>query len=237
MIIVLGGMAGTLMGQYEPEEEKLPDARNTIGTNLTPALVYLLNAYPSVPRFTLQYKRQQRINRKLRISVNYEIRDRYDETLEEGNVVGVGDSIAVFDLDRAFNYIVDVRGGMEWFKPNRVFTMVYGVDLYAGYRRDYSGTDRVTLKLTDLGFIPHPDVPTASYEKAIEYGVAGFDFSIGSQFRASDKINFVIRWTPQFGYRSPIKEYYSDPALRTDPALGTIDLHLRLLELYVNYVF
>jgi hypothetical protein len=222
--------------QFEPPDETLPQTRNTLGTNLTPVAVFLMNGYHASPRYTLQYKRQNKINRKLRFSVNYEIRERYQEDLEDATLIAAGDSTVVFSLGRKDDYIIDVRGGMEWFKPNRTFTMVYGVDLYIGYRSVSEGSETKTIKMTELGFVP-ANVEEEAYEHNTEYGMIGFDFSIGTLFKATEKVNFVLRWTPQFGYNTPISETHSDPTRRTDPASGGVDYHLRLIEVYVNYMF
>ncbi|MFT5185352.1 MAG: hypothetical protein ACI84C_002497 [Flavobacteriales bacterium] len=229
-------LAHSTVAQYEPPDETLPETRNTLGTNLTPIAIFLMNGFHSTPRYTLHYKRQNKINRKIRFSVNYEIRERYQEDLEDAAVIAAGDSTVVFKLGRKDDYIFDVRGGMEWFKPNRNFSMVYGLDLYLGYRSVSEGFDTETIRMTDIGFIP-ANADEDTFEHNTEYAMIGIDFSIGPRLTATEKVNFVLRWTPQFGYITPISENYSDPIRRTDPATSGFDYHLRLIEVYVNYLF
>jgi hypothetical protein len=223
--------------QYTSDELEMPGNLNTIGTNLTPAVVVFMNAFSMSPRYSLTYKRQVDVSKKLRITGYYEIRDRYEESLSEGQVIDFSDTTITYRIDHRDHYVADVRIGLEWFKPNRATSMVYGIDLLAGIATELDGYRDIPRYETEIGFVPSPFVAETSYEQEIKYLVAGFDFSIGQKLNASDKLNFVIQWTPEFHYLLPIQEKYSDITQRDRAPSDSFEFRLRGIEVYANYLF
>ncbi|MEO0405534.1 MAG: hypothetical protein AAF193_11740, partial [Bacteroidota bacterium] len=102
-------------GQYEPETYEMPSTRNTIGVNITPAALVVMNSIPVKPRFSLSYKRQVAPNKKLRAMLNYQIEERFFDERDDVPL-SYSDTTITYLLESrdAFNY--DIRFGMEFFK-------------------------------------------------------------------------------------------------------------------------
>jgi hypothetical protein len=196
-----------------------------------------MNALSISPRYSLSYKRQLDINKKIRLSGFYEIRDRFEESLSEATVTNFTDTTITYRLDHRNHFVADIRLGLEWFKPNRTTTMVYGVDLLAGLSTQIDGYSILPRYKTDLGFVPSPFVATTSYEQEITYFIVGFDFSIGQKLTTGDKLNFVIQWTPQFHYEFPIQEKYTDITQRDRSPADSFEFRIRGIEVFANYLF
>lgn len=236
-ILLLLLSVSSMSAQYTSEEMEMPSNLNTIGTNLTPAVVVFMNAFNVSPRYSLTYKRQIDVSKKLRLTAFYEIRDRYEEDLSDGTVIDFTDTTITYRIDHRDHYVMDLRVGLEWFKPNSATTMVYGVDLLAGLSTELDGYRDLPRYKTDIGFVPSPFVLESKYEQEITYFLAGFDFSIGQKLNVSEKLNFVIQWTPQFHYQIPISETYSDITARDRAPADSFEFRLRGIEIYANYLF
>jgi hypothetical protein len=169
--------------------------------------------------------------------LNYEIRENFEESLGQGEILNFSDTTLTTRLDEAFYFTYDFRIGMEWFKPEKATTMVYGLDVFVGIENEKDGYRIIPEYLTEGILVPSPFVAAYRYEQEIQFLIAGFDFSIGHKFNASEKVNFIVRWTPQFAYRTPISERYSDLTFRENPAVSTVVFRLRGIEVYLNYQF
>jgi hypothetical protein len=126
---------------------------------------------------------------------------------------------------------------MEWFKPNRKVTSVYGVDVMLGSLSEQDGHRTIPLYFNGEDQVPSPFIAQSTYMQTVQYALLGFDFSIGQRIRFSEKTNMSIRWTPEFFYRIPIQETYSDFTQRIETPESGIELRLRGIEVYLNYNF
>jgi hypothetical protein len=230
-------MFSSAFGQFEPRLDSMPDQRNTFGVNITPAIVVFMNSYQNNPRFSAAYKRQMDVNRKIRFTLNYEIRENFEEDLLDGQVINYSDTTITYLINYGNHTSFDARLGMEWFKPNRKVTSVYGVDLMFGALTEQDGYRIIPRYFNGEFEVPSPFVAQSRYEQTITYAIVGFDFSIGQRIRFSEKTNMTIRWTPEFFYRIPIQETYSDITQRTEAPDGGVEMRLRGIELYFNYHF
>jgi len=237
LLFFLVALLGETYAQYEPPVFEMPKTRNTIGLNISPAVVLLLNAYSFNTRYSLTYKRQTDVNKKIKLTINYEIRERYEEDLATGSVIHYSDSTINYKLENADHYSWDVRIGMEWFKPDRKASLIYSFDIFGGMMTEIDGYDIIPRFTSPDGQIASPYEERTSYEQKIEYAQIGFDFAIGEKFITGDKTYIVIQWTPQFAYQLPINEYYSDPSERDGVPSNGFAFNLRGIEVYLNYVF
>ncbi|NNE55498.1 MAG: hypothetical protein HKN32_05725 [Flavobacteriales bacterium] len=223
--------------QYEPRNDTLPERLNTLGINLTPAVVVSMNALPFSPRFSFIYKRQLQPNFKVRATVGYEVRSSISEDLSTGRVIDFSDTTVTYLIERANHSTLDLRLGMEWFKPNRPTTMVYGIDLIAGIAMEDDGYSTIPRYFNGDGFVPSPFEEQFDYDQEIDYFLLGFNVSIGQKLVVDEKLNFILQWTPQVAYRIPISEFYSDATQRDQPAISDVEMRLRGIEIFVNLMF
>lgn len=237
ILIVTTLFFNVAFGQFEPRLDSIPNQRNTFGVNLTPAVIVFMNSYQNNPRFSAAYKRQTDINKKIRVTINYEIRQNFEEDLSNGRVLDYSDTTITYQLASAYHRSYDIRLGMEWFKPTRKVTSVYGIDLMLGTLSEQDGHRIIPRYFNGEFEIPSPFVAPSSYQQTIQYALIGFDFSIGQRIRFNEKTNLTIRWTPEFFYRIPIQETYTDITLRTETPKSGIVMRLRGIELYLNYQF
>jgi hypothetical protein len=214
----------------------MPATRNSVGVNLTPGLIVFMGGYPFRTKYSVIFKHQFAINSAWRLTANRELIIRIDEQLAEGSIIEFSDTTVTYRMDRKFHHTYDVRLGLEWFKP-RPNSMIYGVDLILGTRIEEEGHRIKPYALEGNVFVPSPLVPETVYSQEVSYVMMGFDFSIGQRLSASEKLNFVIRWTPEFAYLIPIKETYSDITQREVAASSEIVFHLRGIEVYAHYRF
>lgn len=224
-------------GQYEEKIIEMPKARNSIGLNLTPAAVVFMNGQNLTSRFSILYKRQTSINFRWRFTLNYETLENFEEEVADGRVVFFNDSLITYRLDNALHQAFDIRAGMEWFKPDRMFTMIYGVDVFAGIQVEEDGFDELSWDRNAFGFFPSAYLAPVNYTQEITYGYAGLDLSIGQQVHVKENLFVVIRWTPQIALHFPLSESYSDLELRNETPATTTQFRLRGLEVYANIRF
>lgn len=224
--------------QYEIEELTLPETLNTIGINLTPAALVLFNGIPYQTRFSAVYKRQVDVSKRLRFTLNYLIDERYFQERNE-LPLSFSDTTITFLLESEDNFGVDLRVGLEYFKPNRNTTMVYGFDVFLGYYFENSEEETQPFYIDPSCncTLPSPFVLAQKRETHIEYLLAGADFSIGQQLNLSDKMNFIIQWTPSVFVKLPVNEEYTDISSREEAPQNSVDFNLRGFELFLNYVF
>ena len=224
--------------QYDVETLTMPDTRNTVGFNLTPAALVLFNGLPINTRFSAVYKRQIDVSQRLRATLNYTIEDRYFD-LRNDTPLNFSDTTITFLLESEDNYGLDLRLGMEYFKPNRKTTMVYGFDAIIGYYTSTSIDKTQPLYISPICncSLPSPFVLAEERSAQIEYLTTGVDFSIGQQLNLNDYMNFTIQWMPTLMLKMPIKETYSEESARLDPAQNDHDFNLRGFELFFNYIF
>ena len=238
LILTLTALSfGSASGQFEPRLDSMPDHRNTFGLNLTPAVVIFMNSYQNNPRFSAAYKRQTHVNKKIRVTANYEIRQNFEEDITQGQVLEYSDTTITYRIRNANHRSFDARIGMEWFKPNRKVTSVYGVDVMLGSLSEQDGHRTIPLYFNGEDQVPSPFIAQSTYMQTVQYALLGFDFSIGQRIRFSEKTNMSIRWTPEFFYRIPIQETYSDFTQRIETPESGIELRLRGIEVYLNYNF
>lgn len=227
----------TGMAQYEVVEPEMPHIRNSIGVNITPAAVILMNGKGVISRFGAQFKHQFKVNQRWRIGVNYEILDRYQESVSEAEVIAFETGTITYRLRTAYHYTSDLRLGMEWFKPNRIFTMVYGVDVFAGILVEQNSYNDLTWDFDGIGYIPSSTVAPYFFSQESRFMTVGMDLSIGQQIKAKENLMFVIRWTPQFNMALPISETFSDPEQRYSPSIGRMEFRMRGIEVFAHVLF
>lgn len=225
----------TATAQYEPfeppQEATMPVYRHSLGLNLTPAAVILMNGQSIISRFSLCYTYQLTPHSRLRSSLNYEILDYKDESLSEATIVGITGNDVTFHQDRIFHSVADFRVGMEWHRPEQIFSMVYGADLFGGVLNEQDSFTEVTWTLGETGYKPS-NTPTTHFEHVRRYMLVGGSVSIGQQIQVKDKLRFVFRWTPQFHLALPAGETITNAELRTEPPTPKTSFRLRGVELY-----
>lgn len=238
IISMLGNPRLLAQYDYEPAELPMPDQRNTLGFNLSPPLVVLMSALPLNPRFGLYYKRQTKPNHKFRVQANYE-RIAFVENERSDLPLNWSDTTITFLLESQNHYNLDLRLGMEFFKPGQTTSMVYGFDFFLGtaYRRDASLTSPYYLDPELEVLVPSPFTAPASQWQEVDYLLLGFDFSIGQKIHLRDHVYLCIQWTPEVVYQLPYREVYSDPLVRTEAPPSTLEFRFRGIEVYFNYMF
>lgn len=224
--------------QYEVEELAMPETLNTLGVNITPAAVLLFNGLPIAPRFSVVYKRQTDVSKKLRATFNYQINERFFDVRND-LPLNYSDSTITFLLESEDDFSYDLRLGVEFFKPNRTTTMVYGFDVLVGMNQTYS--EKTTQPFyTDPSCdctVPSPFVASMKSTTEIDYMYFGADFSIGQKLKAREKINVMLQWTPTLTYKIAVSENYSDISARENAPSNELHFNLQGIELFVNYVF
>ncbi len=221
--------------EYVNEPMAMPEKRNTLATNLTPLVVASLNALPFQSRWNLVYKRQVKPWQKHRVYANFESIEN-TRLVRDDSPLDWSDTTITFVAQSSFFYNVDLRFGTEFFKPNRLFTMVYGFDAFGGFARRES--EQLTTPYyfdAETGWGPSPFVGERIDRREITYAFVGLDFSIAQRIQVKDHVYFTIQWTPELSYRWPVSEVYSTPQARTSAPNASLDFRLRGLEVYFNY--
>jgi len=223
---------------YEPASYPMPTECNTLGVNLTPAAVVLLNGYPVIPRFGLYYKRQTRPNRKFRVLANFENIEQY-EAKRDAFPAQFTDTTVVYDVRDRHHYNIDLRLGIEFFKPGERFSMIYGFDVFGGIavRNDLNIRTPWYLDPEIATWVPSPFVVSTRVSQEITYGIAGLDFSIAQRLGLKDHVYLTLQWMPEVVMQWPLNERYSAPSARIDAPPTTINFRLRGIELYFHYSF
>lgn len=227
------------------EKESSPSARftgnNLLALNLTVPATLLMGAGHFSPRFSLMYRRMLQPNRALRIWANYEILEDYSEDFNSAKTVPTGPNTFEYRAEYRDSYRIDLRVGMDWSKPDRAITAVYGADIFAGLERHDFGT-RYTPYFLDTAMCANCWVPSpfeAAYSEAgeLEYLLLGADFSIGCLFRPSAKTEITLQWTPELTSRSELNSFSdSATALRAIRNDG-IGFNFRGIELFAGIHF
>lgn len=223
---------------YVFEDPPMPESLNTIGLNLTPMVVVAFGGLPVEPRFGLYYKRQHKPNSKWRIQLNYETIDRFSGQRDEAPLFWNDTTIAYTVRDRD-HWNVDLRFGLEYFRPGQKFTMVYGFDIFGGLavRRDRNVTEPLVFNEALNLMVPSPFLVTNVNEGLVHYAIIGADFSIGQRMHLKDHVYLTLQWTPEIVYSWPIYERYNQLSARTIAPASGIDFRLRGIELYFHYMF
>lgn len=216
------------------QEFEMPEEIHSVGINLTPAAVVLMNGSSFVSRFSAIYKRQTSVNQRVRVTLDYEIIENLNESISNASVVDFGEDFITYRLDNIYQYSTDVRFGLEWFKPERTFSMIYGVDAFVGIGVRSEGYEDRTYTLDESGF--HPKGTQAESQEVRQF-LTGVNLSIGQQIRTSEKVDVVVRWTPQFNLAIPYSETYSNPELRDEPEEPNLEFRPRGIELYLYVRF
>lgn len=218
---------------------EMPANKNAIGVNITAPFVLLTNGTLASPRYSLQYKRQIEVNRKLRFSVNLNERERSQQSGLDGNIVTFSDSTVTIENRTARATDYDLRGGMEWFSPRAKTTTVFGFDAIAGFANEQEKLMQSQYLRQDSSstLINSPYRDPVETTKEIAFIYLGLDFSVGQRFDISDVFNILIQWTPEITYRMPIEEKYSDPQNRYRPARDSFLFNLRGIEIYFHMLF
>jgi hypothetical protein len=215
--------------------------KNEIRTNLTPVAVTFMAGEPIIPRWSLMYRRYLSPNKALRVWLNYEQFSFVEEDLTEADIIPTGPSKFNFVAEDQHEYGIDLRLGIDWSKPDRKISAVYGLDVFAGWEsRQYTeGIYPYYLdeNLCSTCWVPSPfESPT--YERAeLTYFKAGMDFSVGCLFRPKDNWEITLQWTPEIAYRSVLdSEFNSDQAMNQIRNDG-LSFHFRGLELFMGFHF
>ncbi len=223
---------------YVIEDFPLPEQRNTIGLNLTPMVVVAFGGLPVEPRFGLYYKRQHKPNSKWRVQLNYETIDRFSGRRDDDPLF-FNDTAIAYTVRSRDHWNVDLRVGIEYFRPGQKFAMVYGFDVFGGIaiRRDRNTTEPLVYN-EDLNLmVPSPFFVTEVNEGTVHYAIVGADFSIGQRIHLKDHVYFTLQWTPELVYSWPIYERYNRVSARTFAPGSSLDFRLRGVELYFHYMF
>lgn len=224
--------------EYVTDDFPMPENRNTFGVNLTPIVVVGFGGLPVEPRFGIYYKRQHKPNSKWRVQLNYETIDRYNGLRDDDPLFWNDTSIAYTVRDRDY-WNIDLRVGIEYFRPGQKFAMVYGFDFFGGIakRRDRNVTEPLVFQ-EDLNImVPSPFFAAEVNEALVHYAIIGADFSVGQRIHLKDHVYLTLQWTPELVYSWPIAEQYNRPAARTVAPTSSLDFRLRGIELYFHYMF
>lgn len=224
------------MAQYDLDSLVMPEEIHTVGVNVTPFGIMVLGGDSERRRFGVTYKKQVDVSKKIRVRGQFE-RLRYADNELTEIPYSWTDSTITFEYYSYLDMQYDVRVGIEFFKPNRTTTMVYGADVIAGYATDYDEgylrSFKVDTTFCDYCFRPHEIEGLTEWEKQIDYGVVGLDFSVGQMLRINEIINITLLWCPELIYRIPMKEYYSVPSQREDAPESQLRMRLRGIELWL----
>lgn len=237
-VLVLSHFSAAAQYDNEPVTYEMPDRINAIGVNLTPGVLFLMNGDPIRAHFGIMYKRQTQPNKKWRFQLGYEMVDRLRD--ERQNLpLEWSDTTITFNHVTRDHFRTDFRMGMEFFKPNRTFTMVYGFDGFIGFER-FTEDQRSNPFYLDPqldAYVPSPFIAPETTSLTVDYTYIGADFSIGQKITVRKHLNFILQWTPELRYRWPIAESFSDPQLRANAPSNDLTFDFRGIELFVNVVF
>lgn len=248
LLIILSFLAISAFPQEENalpyvlnEPESRVNGNNMLGLNLTVPATLLMGAEHFSPRYSLLYRRMLQPNRALRFWANYEILEDFSEDPNSANTVPTGPYTFEYRAEYRDSYRTDFRVGMDWSKPDRPITAVYGVDIFAGYEQYDFGT-RFTPYFLDTAlcancWVPSPFEATRSEVGSLEYLLLGADFSIGCLFRPSEKMEITLQWTPELTSRSELNSFSDDAtslrAIRNDG----FSFNFRGIELFAGIRF
>jgi hypothetical protein len=238
---VLNAQEDYANGESEKEFALRFSGNNMVGLNLTVPATLLMGAEHFSPRYSLLFRRMLQSNKALRIWANYEILDDYSEDITTADAVPTGANTFEYRADYRSSYRTDVRVGMDWSKPDRAISAVYGADIFAGYESYHFGTNYTPYFLDTANcsncWVPSPFEATRSEKGELEYLLLGADFSIGCLFRPSEKTEVTLQWTPEITSRSELHSFSDDAtALRAIRNDG-ISFNFRGVELFVGIRF
>ena len=135
----------------------------------------------------------------------------------------------------------DLRVGVQWSKPDKKISSVYGFDVFAGQRKEVLENHYVPYALDTAlcanCYVPSPLVSDRLYRSTTTWLVAGVDFSLGCLFRPSEKVNLSLQWTPEFVFINPLSEEYNVPEARTKAPENEFSFHFRGIEFFLGYLF
>lgn len=226
-------------GQYdnEPVELVMPDERLELGVNITPAGLLIMGGLPIHTRTGIYAKWLVKPFKQYRLGLNYEIEDRYDRQLNEAPTLWT-DTTITLTYDSKNDYRYDVHLGVEFFKPNTPFTMVYGFDAILGLNHLEQHTYTKELYEDpeyDYQLVPSPFTPEVETFVMVDYLYFGLDFSIGPKFNFSKHVNLMFQWSPELLYERPISERYSDFTQRSEPPRSDLYFYLRGFDVYLQF--
>ncbi|MDG1780682.1 MAG: hypothetical protein P8H59_07010 [Flavobacteriales bacterium] len=228
------------LGQYDdPVEYTMPEDLNTIGFNLTPAAILVMNSQQFSPRWSVFYKRQTAPNHKYRFQYHFESREKY-ELLQYESPLAWSDTTITLAYDTRNHRNQDLRVGIEFFNPLEKNTMIYGFDVGVGIWEEFDERVEVPYwndpELNNQP-VPSPFEASSSSYADVTWGYFVADFSIGHKFTTKKQFNFIVQWTPEVIYQWPVAENYSSLIAREDPPTDAFFFRLRGIELYMNIVF
>lgn len=234
-------MSTALRAQYdnEPVEVVMPAERFELGVNISPAALLLLGGLPIHTRTGIYAKWMVKPYKQYRLGLNYEIEDRFDRELNEAPTVWTDTTITLLYNSRN-NYRYDVHIGVEFFKPNVPFTMVYGFDAILGFNHIENHTYTKELYEDpefDFQLVPSPFTPETEDYAIVDYLYFGADFSVGPKFNFSKNINLMLQWSPELLFERPISETYSDITQRTSPPRSDVYFNMRGFDAYLQFRF
>jgi hypothetical protein len=229
------------VAQYdnEPVELTMPEERFELGVNISPAALLLMGGLPIHTRTGIYAKWMVKPYKQYRLGLNYEIEDRYDRELNEAPTMWTDSTITLLYNSRN-NYRYDIHLGVEFFKPNVPFTMVYGFDAIVGFNHIENHTYTKELYEDpdyDYQLVPSPFKPETEDFAIVDYMYFGLDFSVGPKFNFSKNINIMLQWSPELLYERPIRESYSDITQRTTPPRSDLYFNMRGFEAYLQFRF
>ena len=234
-------IAATVRSQYvELDTDTMPAQRNWVGINFTTLVSYATYAIPVNPHVGINFRRQLTISKNLRLGANYYHYDPENDFSREAGTFIIGDSATSYasDTDR---WNAELRGGLEWFKPGKQVSPVYGVEFVGGYeverefrRENYSVRDTA---LCPTCFLPDPGKAPIVFEQETGYTYVGFALSFGFQFRIRNHSAFTLQFSPEFTYIFPVTEYSRDQGGFFLPPVAGLRPAIHPLEFFYSYNF
>ncbi|MFK7755326.1 MAG: hypothetical protein AB8B53_00180 [Flavobacteriales bacterium] len=219
--------------------------RFRIGVDISTPLVGSLAGLNMRPRAALIFNLKTAPNRAWRFSPMYEQNRRFtDFNTSNYDVYQVNDTAIVYRNNYTEEYRVTGRIGTEWFKQYEKNTLVYGIDVVAGFGSElcsytdsyveYDQNGDVVPFTVGSGFFG----PSDFYQEELIRLIVGVDFSIGYKVFLGEKADLTIEWIPEYTYRPYLKSNESGSLMvDSSPIQDQFVFDIRGFSIQLHYKF
>jgi len=232
-------VAQKCQSQYVPDS--LPTEipfKHQIGVALTPFALVLLGGEPFQRKYGLIWRKRLGVSKNLRVSVNM---INYNPMVDSpSSLHELTDTGAVMVTTALLDRSLDLRGGLEWFKPYQKHGAVFGMDALVGMRdinreRNYTVLPYDTLSSNNVGL----EIENAQPQdfSRLRVALAGVTANFGYALHAGDKFIFHFMWSPQLVYLIPISESFSDVSFSQERFNRGMILDFSFMEFYLSRKF
>lgn len=238
-------VSGIVHAQYYTEPDTMRvEKKNTLGVFITTPVVWLMGGSPRVPRAAVQFKRNLRPERSLRVTATYDQLNGYYDSYDYAliNVVSVSDTSITYDWRYDYSWRATLRGGMEWSSPSKKLGPYYGFDGILGYGEKYDYRTLETYKADTLGGNLYPNtmesissVPYRAETRSTLW--AGFDFTVGWRIRFGKGWQWQTQFSPEFYVLIDRNVRVQQGTFFSPEPWTTVDMRLRMLESMICYRF